>query len=43
LRKIPAIVKVIADDKLLELAHQKTFRGRLNAEEAKAYKNLIDT
>ncbi len=45
LQKIPAIVKVIADDKLLELALIENIqRQELNAiEEAKAYKNLIDT
>lgn len=45
LQKIPAIIKVIADDKLLELALIENIqRQELNAiEEAKAYKNLIDT
>lgn len=45
LQKIPAIVKNIADEKLLELALIENIqRQELNAvEEAKAYKNLIDT
>lgn len=45
LQKIPAIVKIIADEKLLELALIENIqRQELNAvEEAKAYKNLIDT
>ncbi|MDQ3321522.1 MAG: ParB/RepB/Spo0J family partition protein [Acidobacteriota bacterium] len=45
LQKIPAIVKVIGDEKLLELALIENIqRQELNAiEEAKAYKNLIET
>lgn len=45
LKKIPAIVKEVADEKLLELALIENIqRQELNAiEEAKAYKNLIDT
>lgn len=45
LQKIPAIVKNIADEKLLELALIENIqRQELNAvEEARAYKNLIDT
>ena len=45
LKKIPAVVKDIADDKLLELALIENIqRQELNAiEEAKAYKNLIET
>lgn len=45
LKKIPAIVKNIADEKLLELALIENIqRQELNAiEEAKAYKNLINT
>jgi ParB family chromosome partitioning protein len=45
LEKIPAIVKVIGDEKLLELALIENIqRQELNAiEEAKAYKNLIET
>lgn len=44
LEKIPAIVKEIADEKLLELALIENIqRQELNAiEEAKAYKNLIE-
>lgn len=45
LQKIPAVIKEVADDKLLELALIENIqRQELNAiEEAKAYKNLIDT
>lgn len=45
LQKIPAIVKEVADDKLLELALIENIqRQELNAiEEAKAYKKLIET
>ncbi len=45
LRKIPAVVKDVADEKLLELALIENIqRQELNAiEEAKAYKNLIET
>lgn len=45
LQKIPAIVKSIKDEKLLELALIENIqRQELNAiEEAKAYKNLIET
>lgn len=45
LQKIPAIVKVIGDEKLLELALIENIqRQELNAiEEARAYKNLIET
>lgn len=44
LQKIPAIIKNIADEKLLELALIENIqRQELNAiEEARAYKNLID-
>ncbi len=44
LQKIPAIVKEIADEKLLELALIENIqRQELNAiEEAKAYKNLVE-
>ena len=45
LQKIPSVVKDVADEKLLELALIENIqRQELNAiEEAKAYKNLIDT
>ena len=45
LKKIPAVIKEVADDKLLELALIENIqRQELNAiEEAKAYKNLIET
>jgi ParB family chromosome partitioning protein len=45
LHKIPAVVKNVSDDKLLELALIENIqRQELNAiEEAKAYKKLIDT
>lgn len=45
LQKIPAIIKEIADEKLLELALIENIqRQELNPiEEAKAYKNLIET
>ena len=45
LQKIPAVVKEVSDDKLLELALIENIqRQELNAiEEAKAYKNLIIT
>ena len=45
LMKIPAVIKEVADDKLLELALIENIqRQELNAiEEARAYKNLIDT
>jgi len=45
LHKIPAIVKEVSDDKLLELALVENIqRQELNPiEEAKAYKNLINT
>jgi ParB family chromosome partitioning protein len=45
LQKIPAMVKEVADEKLLELALIENIqRQELNAiEEAKAYKKLIDT
>ncbi len=45
LQKIPAVIKEVADDKLLELALIENIqRQELNAiEEARAYKNLIDT
>ncbi len=45
LQKIPAIVKVIEDEKLLELALIENIqRQELNAiEEARAYKNLVET
>ncbi len=45
LKKIPSIVKVVGDDKLLELALIENIqRQELNAiEEARAYKNLIET
>jgi ParB family chromosome partitioning protein len=45
LQKVPAVVKDIADEKLLELALIENIqRQELNAiEEAKAYKNLIET
>jgi len=45
LQKIPAIIKVIGDEKLLELALIENIqRQELNAiEEARAYKNLIET
>jgi ParB family chromosome partitioning protein len=45
LQKIPSVIKEVADDKLLELALIENIqRQELNAiEEAKAYKNLIDT
>lgn len=44
LQKIPAVIKKIADDKLLELALIENIqRQELNAiEEAKAYKNLVE-
>jgi ParB family chromosome partitioning protein len=44
LQKIPAVIREVADDKLLELALIENIqRQELNAiEEAKAYKNLID-
>ncbi len=44
LQKIPAIIKEIADDKLLELALIENIqRQELNAiEEARAYKNLVE-
>jgi ParB family chromosome partitioning protein len=44
LQKIPAIIKEIADDKLLELALIENIqRQELNAiEEAKAYRNLVE-
>lgn len=44
-KKIPAVVREVADDKLLELALIENIqRQELNAiEEAKAYKKLIDT
>ena len=44
LQKIPAVIKEVADNKLLELALIENIqRQELNAiEEAKAYKNLID-
>jgi len=45
LQKIPAVIREVADEKLLELALIENIqRQELNAiEEAKAYKNLIDT
>ena len=45
LRRIPAVVKVVSDDKLLELALVENIqRQELNPiEEAKAYRKLIDT
>jgi ParB family chromosome partitioning protein len=45
LQKIPAVVKEVADEKLLELALIENIqRQELNAiEEAKAYRNLVDT
>lgn len=45
LQKIPAIIKVVSDEKLLELALVENIqRQELNAiEEAKAYRKLIDT
>src|SRR6476620_3291096 len=45
LQKIPAVVREIADDKLLELALIENIqKQKLNAiEEAKAYKRLIET
>lgn len=45
LQKVPAVVKDVSDEKLLELALIENIqRHDLNAiEEAKAYKNLIDT
>lgn len=45
LQKIPAIIKTISDDKLLEIALIENIqRQELNAiEEARAYRNLIDT
>lgn len=45
LQKIPAIVKEVSDDKLLELALIENIqRQELNAiEEAKAYRKLVDT
>jgi ParB family transcriptional regulator, chromosome partitioning protein len=45
LQKIPAVVKEVSDEKLLELALVENIqRQELNAiEEAKAYKNLINT
>jgi ParB family chromosome partitioning protein len=45
LQKIPAVIKEVADEKLLELALIENIqRQELNAiEEAKAYKNLIET
>jgi ParB family chromosome partitioning protein len=45
LQKIPAIIKEVSDDKLLELALVENIqRQELNAiEEAKAYRKLIDT
>jgi len=45
LKKIPAVIKNVADEKLLELALIENIqRQELNAiEEAKAYKNLIET
>jgi len=45
LKKIPAIIKKISDEKILELALIENIqRQELNAvEEARAYKNLIDT
>lgn len=45
LKKVPAIIKDVADDKLLELALIENIqRQELNAiEEARAYKNLIET
>lgn len=44
-RKIPAVIREVSDDKLLELALIENIqRQELNAiEEAKAYRNLIDT
>ena len=44
LQKIPAVIKEVADEKLLELALIENIqRQELNAiEEAKAYKNLVD-
>jgi ParB family chromosome partitioning protein len=45
LRKIPAVVKVVSDEKLLELALIENIqRQELNAiEEARAYRKLVDT
>lgn len=45
LQKVPAVVREVADEKLLELALIENIqRQELNAiEEAKAYRNLIDT
>jgi ParB family chromosome partitioning protein len=45
LKKIPAVIKNVADDKLLELALIENIqRQELNPiEEAKAYKNLVET
>lgn len=45
LQKIPAVIKEVGDEKLLELALIENIqRQELNAiEEAKAYRNLIDT
>lgn len=45
LQKIPAVIKEVSDDKLLELALIENIqRHDLNAiEEAKAYKNLVET
>jgi ParB family transcriptional regulator, chromosome partitioning protein len=45
LQKVPAVVKDVSDDKLLELALVENIqRQELNPiEEAKAYRNLIDT
>jgi ParB family chromosome partitioning protein len=44
LQKIPAVIKIVSDDKLLELALIENIqRQELNAiEEAKAYRKLID-
>ena len=45
LQKVPAVIREVADEKLLELALIENIqRQELNAiEEAKAYRNLIDT
>jgi ParB family chromosome partitioning protein len=45
LQKVPAVVREVADEKLLELALIENIqRQELNAiEEARAYRNLIDT
>jgi ParB family chromosome partitioning protein len=45
LQKIPAVIKEVADEKLLELALIENIqRQELNAmEEARAYRNLVDT